>query len=380
MEKSKDNICNVAFIVLFGANWNSYKTVYESLLSFDKVNVQVYVMPRLVKNQIVDLTEYRKNCDFFKENTPGAIPLYDVAEDKWSPLKTTYDYIFYDKPYMGEYKDSYRANVLCRSSKICYVPYFFPAALTDTLLNVTYNISFFRYCYLFFSPSSFITQRTKVIFKNSIKKAHRVFELGFPRFDCKVPSKDHLRFTLLWIPRFTTPGMRYDDPSETTSFFDFKDYVLNSGETFIIRPHPLAFSKYIEYKVMTADEVDAYKKSVEDSPTCSLDPNPNYLDSFGYSDVLLADYSSLISEYICQDKPVIYCGNIEAISDPVLRDALYVENEWSKILVLIEQLKQGIDPLRENRQKYIESLQASDGKAGLRIAKTIVADYFGEHT
>ncbi len=43
MEKSKDNICNVAFIVLFGANWNSYKTVYESLLSFDKVNVQVYV-------------------------------------------------------------------------------------------------------------------------------------------------------------------------------------------------------------------------------------------------------------------------------------------------------------------------------------------------
>ena len=34
----------------------------------------------------------------------------------------------------------------------------------------------------------------------------------------------------------------------------------------------------------------------------------------------------------------------------------------------------------QNRQKYIESLQASDGKAGFRIAKTIVADYFGEHT
>lgn len=89
---------------------------------------------------------------------------------------------------------------------------------------------------------------------------------------------------------------------------------------------------------------------------------------------MLADFSSFIIEYIALGKPVIYCGNIEAMPNNGILECMYTASSWDEAMSLLEKLKNGIDPLAERRKAFAAKL-SSNGQSGRNIVEFLINDY-----
>ena len=209
----------------------------------------------------------------------------------------------------------------------------------------------------------------------------RLFNLGYPRFD--LLESEHTmpeQMTALWLPRWTT-SVEIGDGNIGSGFFDYKDKLLDYAaehEDFrlIVRPHPLAFDNYIKFKMMTEDDVQEYKQRLTASTNTSLDENSSYLDSFKEASVLIADYTSIIFEYFLQNRPIIYCGKQDELSDALkyISDTFYYAESWEDIQKTLDDLKHGIDPKQAIRNAAVEKLQQSSSDAGQKIVNQLLSD------
>ena len=186
-------------------------------------------------------------------------------------------------------------------------------------------------------------------------------------------------YTVVWNPRFTLNGDNNGNPTSRTTFFDFRSKIIDrasqhTDEYWIVRPHPRAFAEYLSRGVLTRDELNQYTSSLENNPRTELDKNKDYLDAFLRSDVMLADFSSIIIEYIALGKPVIYCGSVEAMPDNGILDVMYTASSWDEAMSLLEKLKNGTDPLAEKRKAFAAKL-SSNGKSGQLITEFLINDY-----
>ena len=124
---------------------------------------------------------------------------------------------------------------------------------------------------------------------------------------------------------------------------------------------------------MSKEEVELYKKTLNKMENISLDNNKDYLIGFQESDILVTDFSSLIIEYFMMGKPIIYCGNLEALPFKELRDNVYLANQWKDVIDVLEKLKRGIDPLKSRRLLVSKKLRVvENGTIGKAIIQYIV--------
>jgi len=194
-------------------------------------------------------------------------------------------------------------------------------------------------------------------------------------------SKSELR-SVLWIPRWTEPGVQGNTKS---SFFSYKDSVLNFAVKHpemqvLIRPHPLAFINFVNRRLMTQEEVDSYIETVNDLPNAFLDRSPQYEASLDKADVLLADSSSIIIEFFLRNKPIIYLGNKKELSRAIcdVTDSFYYAKDWEEVENLLMELKNGNDPKKELRTKAIRNFSDKKPDAGKRIADFLVDEFFNQ--
>lgn len=210
----------------------------------------------------------------------------------------------------------------------------------------------------------------------------RLYNIGYPRFD----TIDALEVrpmgnTILWLPRWTA-AKQIDDGNLASHFFDYNDSLLEyvDGQDYyrlVIRPHPLMFENYIEYGLMSEKDVLMYKEVLENNGKFLLDEKPSYDDAFNTADVLVADYSSTIIEFFLRGKPVIYCGKKEELSSQIsdVTKTFYYVNGWEQLKKVLDDLKEGIDPLKEERRIAVEQFRAGTQDAGEAILNVLKKNY-----
>lgn len=378
-----------AIFIMIAENWNSFESVYRCMSKDSRVNITVYVFPGSVftdKLGELNLKVYNEVLAFFSERGINTVKAYDIESCKYiSPESVKADYIFYDEPY-EIYVQKFRVRDMYKSAKICYIPYGYSLTKSKNMLNITLPVDTFRFIYAFFAPSEISASFVEKIYDRVGHRYHNVLRYGYPRFDLFAEMQSHSssgsrgeNFTVLWNPRFTLSDENNGDPSSKTTFFEFREKIMQrtasqQNEYWIIRPHPRAFSEYINRGMMTQAEVDEYISSLDKNPRAELDRNKDYLDAFTRSDAMLADFSSFLIEYAAMGKPIIYCGNHEAIPYDEMLEAMYLPNSWHEAMSILENLKKGIDPLSDKRKKFAEKV-LSGGKSGERIVQFLIDDF-----
>lgn len=159
---------------------------------------------------------------------------------------------------------------------------------------------------------------------------------------------------IIWLPRW---GFLQD----RTSFLDYYQYFLQLCETrtdicLTLRPHPLMFRDLIRSKICNANKVEEIKQLFNNGITTILDEKYDYREGILSCDFIVADFTSIIYEYLPTNKPIVYCKKDSTLVDSRIMSACYVVENEQQLKKTMIMLLDGKDPLYERRQIIIDEL------------------------
>jgi len=363
-------IC-VAFIVYEPAMWDKQEPVYIEMLEKKGVEPYLIVVPDISSSG----KEMKNKQQFFLQNYKNVI-LYDVNTYKRFE-QGEFQYTFFQTPYCFKYPKSMQPYKIVKHTKICYIPYGYVGA--DDFFEVTTQVDFFANVYFGFMDNEPMKNLLREKFSKGSTAGIQHFEfVGYPSFEyyfnMEKPS-DKIQ-NVLWIPRWS-----YAEVGGGSHFLEYKDYYNLLATSYpdmkwMMRPHPLMFSTLARQGLFSKDAASAYKRALKDA-NIFLDENSLLNDTLGKTDLLIADYSSIIIMFFLSGRPIIYCdGGLElngVYSE--LKDAIYIAHSWDEVMKYVHDLKNGKDPLREHRAKIIEKEEKKHRGATKRVVDAIVNDY-----
>lgn len=380
----------IVFIVQRTEVFNSVRTIFEAAVADDDCEIYLLPLPRCA-NEYKELfwDTYASVVEFCYQLHGGTvIDTYDFETETYYDLTELMpNYIFLNVPYTVQYPDVYSLEKLALIAKVCYVPYGYAMSneekFSDLYTSVFYT-GLTKYISFLFADgdASYSYCKKNRMWLSERLFGRRLYNIGYPRFD----TIDALEVrpmgnTILWLPRWTA-AKQIDDGNLASHFFDYNDSLLEyvDGQDYyrlVIRPHPLMFENYIEYGLMSEKDVLTYKEVMENNGKFLLDEKPSYDDAFNTADVLVADYSSTIIEFFLRGKPVIYCGKREELSPQIadVTKTFYYVNGWEQLNKVLDDLKDGIDPLKDERRIAVEQFRAGTQDAGEAILNVLRKNY-----
>lgn len=380
----------IVFIVQRTEVFNSVRTVFEEAVKNDECEVYLLPLPRCSNDHKKFFWDtYTSVVEFCHQLYGGTvIDTYNFETGKYFDLtKIMPDYIFLNVPYTSQYPDEYSLEKLALIAKVCYVPYGYAVSnerrYTD-LYAVQYYVDLMKHISFIFSDgdASYAYCKKNRMWLCEFLFGKRLYNVGYPRFDLINTHKCCQKgSTILWLPRWTVEDQMSDE-NLTSHFGDYKDCFLTYVHSqdyyrLIIRPHPLMFENYIKHGLMSVQDVLMYKENINNSEKFSLDEKPSYDDAFNTADVLVADCSSIIVEFFLRGKPVIYCGKKEELSPQIadVTKTFYYVNGWEQLKMVLDDLKDGIDPLKEERRIAVEKFRVGTQDAGNAVLNILREDY-----
>lgn len=375
-QKQGDKI-NVVFLIQCLTIWNKLKCVYEQMSKDDRYSVWILAIPDDATK--IGTDNYSDLCHMY----PDAQIINAVTDNGWYNLKEIKpDYVFFQRPYDTYLPVEYRSYNVCKYTKTCYLNYGYN--FTD-IANLSMAKRFFRNIHLFFAENEIYQNKNINRFKYSHKKGYRKsYNIGYPAFqDFMEQKKDNYlednKYKVMWTPRWSE-----DVEVGGSNFFKYKDeiidYISNHEDvSLIFRPHPMLFSHSIEVGRMTNEDVDNYLKIFKEDTRFEYDCEKEYADNFWRSDVLVTDFSSVIMEYYLTGKPIIYCPTGMKINDffENILSVNYVADSWDDVERIVNDLKNGIDPLSEARKKKVSEFIGDYKNISKRFVDEIYIDYKG---
>ena len=380
----------IVFIVQRTEVFNSVRTIYEVAVANDDCEVYLLPLPRCA-NECKELLwdTYASVVEFCHQLYGGTvIDTYDFKTETYYDLtKLMPDYIFLNVPYTIQYPDVYSLEKLALIAKVCYVPYGY-AMPNEKKYSDLYASSFYvdlmkHISFLFADGDvSYSYCKKNRMWLSELLFGKHLYNIGYPRFDTiDAHEVRPMGNTILWLPRWTAIN-QIDDGNLASHFFDYNDSLLRyvDGQDYyrlVIRPHPLMFENYVKYGLMLEQDVLTYKEVMNKNGKFSLDEKPSYDDAFNTGDVLVADYSSTIVEFFLRGKPVIYCGKREELSPQIadVTKTFYYVNGWEQLKKVLDDLKDGVDPLKEERRIAVEQFRAGTQDAGEAILNVLKKSY-----
>lgn len=380
----------IVFIVQRTEVFNSVRTVFEAAVANDECEVYLLPLPRC-SNECNELNwdTYASVVEFCHQLCGGkVIDTYDFETKTYYNLTELMpDYIFLNVPYTIQYPNVYSLEKLAFIAKVCYIPYGYAMPNEKKYSDLyagPFYVDLMKYISFLFADGdvSYSYCKKNRMWLSELLFGKRLYNIGYPRFDTIDAHKVRpMGNTILWLPRWTV-AKQVDDGNLTSHFFDYSDSLLGyvDGQEhyrLVIRPHPLMFENYIKYGLMSDQDVLTYKEVMKNHRKFSLDEKPSYDDAFNTADVLVADYSSTIIEFFLMGKPVIYCGKREELSTQIadVTKTFYYANGWDQLKKILDDLKDGIDPLKEERWMAVKKFREGTQNAGEEILNVLIKNY-----
>lgn len=218
------------------------------------------------------------------------------------------------------------------------------------------------------------------------------YGFGNPKFDiiyrnlnfqCKIPkSWEKLRekHVILWAPdhKWAQKDITFD--LYIRPFLDY--FQSNTDMGLIIRMHPSYLSELIGSRVWNEDDIHRLKKYCNSFSNIIWDDRKDYGLAYSMADAVITDVNCGITiSAMPLNVPIAvafrYDGEICQPNYPELMEAIYQIHNVDEAYRFFQDVKDGKDALKENRNKIVEKYVANfDGENGNRIKKFIEEKYF----
>lgn len=376
---------HVVFVCHRPAVWESLHSIYDYMKLDPAFRVTIVAIPN--KKQLPKLGlhhEYYESEgaeEFWKDE--GCINGYNYETGTWLDLKSLEpDYVFFQQPYNISKPAQYHSRNVSKYARLAYVTYY-AVPSTDDIYDECTPPNFMRDLTFFFTQNPM----DDTYVRNRLQKINatdcQVVKTGFPRYDridsyksqpCDLWNNPD-SFKIVWTPRWTTN-------EGNCHFFDFKDIFVdfckeNPDVELAFRPHPQAFLEWNATGELSEAEANIYKQNFVDS-NMHLDESGNYFPMLYTSDCLITDRSTIFLDYYCSGKPIIYCTsqNQHDTIFPQYLDGMYCVTNWQELVTVLNDLRNGIDPLKSTRKRIIQENFIPQGDpAGMNILNCIRNDF-----
>lgn len=364
----------VGFLCQYIPVWHKLKPIYENMQADPRFEPVLICIPLDVVNGQRDAAATgNTTLTYFQGQGYSEALDACLPDGSWLPLESMkFDYIFYPRPYDTFMPTPYQSRFVSRYSKICIILY--GMNTTQEVTSVTISRDFFRYVYCYFAELPYSRDKNSANgwLLHKLKLQESVY-YGMPGIEAireaqslPMPSWDFSNggLRVLWCPRWTT-----DLNMGGSNFFTYYRFLLdfaqeNTDYDFLFRPHPLALQHFRQTGEMTDQEAEEFTARCQALPNVALDQEKEYSATFWGTDVMISDISGMIPEYFVTGKPLIFCASNMILTPETttakILDASYVVNNQTELQACLEQLKAGVDPLKEKRLQVVRELYGEE--------------------
>lgn len=370
------------FFALFEEIWK-YDYVYKIMEENPRFEASILVCP-IVNYGHDNMVERMEKCyNAFKRKGYNVIKAYKGANnyvDVMSELQP--DIVFYTNPYKGLIDDRYFIINLKHVLTV-YVPYYFGEG---NGFQTAYNSLF---CNLLWRRYVETEDHMGYAKKYARTKGRNVVTTGYPGIESLIdknytPSdsiwkiKDPSLKRVIWAPHHTMEAV---GAWHYSCFLQYCDFMIELANRYrnkvqiIFKPHPLLRNKLNE--LWGKNRTDIYYSKWDIMDNTSLNEG-EYIDLFLTSDAMIHDSGSFLIEYLYVNKPVMRTLNDIPLENLYNSFALKCLDQYYKayneqdIEHFIQDVINGVDPLKEQRTKFVNEVLMPKGSPSQNIIDDIL--------
>lgn len=384
--RAKKGPLNVVFFAIFDSVWK-YDLLYQLMEKDDRFNPVILVCPVVNYGRENMLSNMNKCYDLFSQKGYKVIRSYNEESDTYVDVRTELspDVIFYTNPYKGLIDDRYYIKNYLDILTV-YVSYNFPNAKSQDFNygQLLHNLVWRRY----------VETRGELNTANTYPKNINLNAryTGYPgidvflnknaRFKDEWKIKDGNVKRIIWAPHHTIT--EYAAVFYST-FLDYCEYMFEIAEKYegkiqiCFKPHPLLKNRL--EKLWGKDKTQLYYTRWQNLRNGMVNDG-DYEDLFMTSDAIMHDCGSFIGEYLYCRKPAMYLSNGKSFLEQYNELAnkclenYYIGKNKDDIKKFIENVIDGIDPLKEKREEFFlkELLPPSGRFASENIIEDLIKE------
>ena len=377
-------VLRCVFFATFDSSWQ-YDKVYEQLAKHPRFDPIILACP-IVNNGRENMIRRMRDCvDCFTSKGYHVVKAYDEVSDRYVDVRKELcpDLIFYSSPYEGLVDKKYYITNYLDILGI-YVPYFInsgpsPKFSNDALLH---NLVWRKYAEYDYEKETAIKEQ-RVHGRNMVVTGYpEIEDLVNPDFEFSLKDwkiKDPSFKRIIWAPHHTIERTLYAQ----SCFIPMCDFMVELARKyrdkvqFVFKPHPVLYNNLV--KLWGREKTDEYYAIWRNSPNTACQEG-QYADLFHSSDAMIHDCGSFVFEYLFMNKPVlrtVYTVPLEEMYGKLGLACLrqhYKASAYSmeEVENFIKNVIDGVDPLKEQRAKFVKDVIMPKGQPSQNIVNDIL--------
>lgn len=383
--KGKETI-KICFFALYEDVWK-YDSLFKMMMDHPRFEPLVLVCP-VVHYGYEDMVKRMEKCyEFFKGKGYETILSYNPLNNTYIDVKKDInpDIIAYTNPYKDLIDDHFYIDRY-RDILTIYVPY---SINNSQLWTHNYNLLLHNLLWRHYLATERHQSYAK---KYSRNKGENTVVVGYPGIEDLIAPKHQVNYLvwkscdqtlkkIIWAPHHTIIPVGPNGSVSYSCFLQYHEIMLRFAEKykeyvqFAFKPHPLLKNR-LEKLWGKGKTSEYYKRWASMDNTCINEGD--YIDLFLSSDAMIHDSGSFISEYLYVNKPVMRTLNEVGESEKQNDFAMdcvanhYLAYNEQDIESFIQNVINGIDPLKEQRTKFVNEVLMPNGSPSQNIIEDIL--------
>lgn len=371
------------FFAELGEKWDAMQSVYEYMRDdprFDPVVVRTPV------GRVVNRNGKQKQEIIYRDFlTPMGIS--SLGYDQYDIEKDCPELAFISQPYESCTMQEFWPETIAKHTRLVYLPYYLPFLMLEEHKQTLCQLPVYRHAWKVLGASE---RHFRFYSRYAANGGSNMEVTGLPKLDPVVRLRDEKtdlpkkwetavdgRTVFLW-------NTWYDYQSSSLAYFEPVTawFRAHTDCALIWRPHPMTDTvTKLYYPKGTYAALQRNIASIKHLPNAVLDEEPSCNAAFSCSDAQISDYSSLMSQYLPLDRPLLWIknprhgGSFDRKSGNYFIDPSWMEeaSQTDDILQFLERIRTGEDRNATVRKSVLRrDIPLADGRCGERVSKMLL--------
>jgi len=377
------NRIKCCFFALHVEVWK-YDDLFQMMLSNPRFEPVILVCPIINYGYDNMIERMEQCCNYFQQKGYNTIRSFNPSTEKYIDVRKDInpDIIVYTNPYKGLIDDRYYIDKFMDILTI-YVPY---SMNNSQAWESNYDLLFYNLLWRHYVATD---RHKSYAEKYGRNKGVNAVTVGYPGIEDLINPKHKIKSNvwksgnpklkkIIWAPHHTIEpvGCVY-----YSCFLRYSEYMFTLAEKYknfvqiAFKPHPLLKNKLD--LLWGKDKTIKYYNRWTTMDNTSLNES-DYIDLFLTSDAMIHDSGSFISEYLYVNKPVMRtlnevdeCDKQNDFGMECIANHYFAHNEQD-IELFIQNVINDIDPLKEQRSKFVNDVLMPKGSPSQNIIDDIL--------
>lgn len=383
--REKNNIIRVVFLVHVIEAWDALHDIYMQMKENPRFEPIVISIPHAYMGN----AEYAHEDECYQQLVAlGVQPIRFNNPNSYTDLEMLKvmdpDVIFRQSPWENTVPPAFHFDEL-NFAKICYIPYgFLMIPFDDSELGT--GAFFYKSCWRMYYNHASQYQMLASHFKKDVLRL-----AGSTKLDLILQKKDAPAWPLpvepntirvIWAPHHSVDQETWLNLNYSTFLYNYQQFLQLARECpeiqLVLKPHQILFTKLVELKLMSQQEVDQFIHDFSALPNTAIVLGGDYFPLMWASDLLITDGISFFSEYMMTEKPIIWTENpkhrkMNEIGELLANTGTYRAETFDQVVGYIGQLfVDHQDSLLPVRQALKAQLQPNQHGSAQYIVNDII--------